>query len=64
MTRREKKVFALMLVAASVIPSAVMVGLRLLGARDELTAVLVVAAFAFTILAGSFLWDDPPPDRR
>jgi hypothetical protein len=64
MSRHDKKVFAFMLVTTTVIPCALMVALRLLGTRDELTSILVVGAFAFTMLGCSFLWDDPPPDGR
>lgn len=64
MSRRDLKILVLMVAVGTAITSGVMVGLRLLGARDELTAVLVVAAFAFTMLAGGFITDRPPPDRR
>lgn len=58
MSRREKRTFAVFLILVAAVPSGVMVGLRLLGARDELTAVMVVVAFVLTMLACSFLFDD------
>jgi hypothetical protein len=64
MSRREIKVFVALLGVFTVLAAGLMVGLSSLGAPDELTAVLVVAAFAFTALAGGFFWDGSPSDRH
>lgn len=41
-----------------------MLGLHFLGARDELTVVLVIFVFALTMFLGGFIPNDSPPDRR
>lgn len=64
MTRREMKVFVVSLVAFVIISAGLMVGLGLLGAADELIAILIVAAFSITGLVGGFLFDEPPSRQR
>jgi hypothetical protein len=64
MSRRELKMMSALCVAVTLAVSGVMVGLRSLGAPDELTAVLMVGVFAFGLFFGSFLLDDSPPDHR
>ena len=64
MSRRELKIFAALLLAFMVLCAALIVGLQSLGAPDELTAVLIVAAFALTAFVGGSFSDESPADRR
>ena len=64
MSWRQLKIYGALLVAITTAVSSVMVGMRLLGATDELTVVLMIGVYGIGMFLGGFIPDDPPPDQR
>jgi len=64
MSRREIKVFVALLAAFTVVAAAIMIGMSALGAPDELTGGMLVAAFSVAAFACGSLMDESPPDHR
>jgi hypothetical protein len=57
MSSREIKISAALILGSVLVISGVGLGLESLGARDELTAVLVIATFAGAMLVCGFVLD-------
>ena len=64
MSRRELKLLSALLVLTVVATTGVMVGLRLLGAPDEVTIALMIGVFSGCMFLVGFIPEDLPPDRR
>lgn len=56
--------FGALFVAVTTAVIGVMVGLRLLGAPDDLTIVLMIGVYGLGMFLGGFLPSDPPADHR
>jgi hypothetical protein len=63
MSRREVKMYVAFGALAFIATAGVMVGMGLLGVRDELTVIATIAVFGFTMFLGGALPSDPPPGR-
>jgi hypothetical protein len=57
MSRRDVEILGAWFVTSVLVVFGVACGLQALGARDELTVVLVIGAYACAMLIGSFVLD-------
>jgi len=64
MSRRETKFFVAFLALVMLATAAILVGLELLGASDDLMVLGVIMILVGASAAGSFLPEDPPVNRR
>lgn len=64
MSGRELKMYGALFVAVTSAVIGVMVGLRLLGAPDELTITLMIGVYGLGMFLGGFIPNDPPTHRR